>query len=374
LHIVKISSIVFISENGDFVKIKTLETQMLTYSYRIKDGNIADKLNKLAKAVNFVWNYANETSFFAIKSRNKFLSKYDFRPLTKGASKELPINAQTIQAISDEYVTRRKQFGKIKLKWRGKKSLGWIPFNGQTIKRINDVVIYNGLKVRFWKHREILGIVKTGSFCQDSRGRWYVNFQCIGYDKRSHSVRRIGIDLGLKDKITCSDGVKYDRENLTKKYEEKLAKYQRAGKKKCVKNLHAKIKNKRKDFSHKISHEICKTSEIVIIGDVSASKLAKTKMAKSVLDAGWNQLTSMLHYKAIRHGMVVQKVSEKWSTQTCSYCGNIPESAPKGISAIGVRSWKCSDCKTEHDRDINAACNIFNFGAGRCALAGSLAL
>lgn len=354
------------------MKTITPEKQMLTYSYRIKDGNTSDKLNKLAKAVNFVWNYCNETSFFAIKNRSKFLSKYDFRPLTKGASKDLPINSQTIQAVSDEYVTRRKQFKKIKLKWRGKKSLGWVPFNGQTIKIDNDCVVYDGLTIRFWKHREILGIVKTGSFCQDSRGRWYVNFQCEFADKRSHGERKIGIDLGLKDKATCSDGVKYDRENLTKKYEEKLAKYQRAHKKKLTKNIHAKIKNKRKDFSHKVSHEICHTSEIVIIGDVSASKFAKTKMAKSVLDAGWNQLTTLLHYKAIRHGMVVKKVSEKWSTQTCSCCGTIPESAPKGISALGIRNWKCSDCKTEHDRDINAARNIFNFGAGRCAPTGSL--
>ena len=104
------------------------EKTMRTYSYRIKDGNVSKQLNKLAKAVNFVWNYCNETSYYAIKNRRKFLSKYDFRPLTKGASKELPINSQTVQAISDEYVTRRKQFKKAKLKWRDKKSLGWVPF------------------------------------------------------------------------------------------------------------------------------------------------------------------------------------------------------------------------------------------------------
>ena len=275
------------------------EKTIRTYSFRIKDATCSKKLNKLARSVNFVWNYCNETSFYAIKHRSKFLSKYDFRPLLKGSSKELPINSQTVQAISDEYVTRRKQFKKIKLKWRGKKSLGWIPFNAQTIKLTEDILKYNDIKVRFWKHREILGVIKTGSFAQDSRGRWYVNFQCEVTDKRPHGERQIGIDLGLKDKVTCSDGIKYDRANLTKKYEEKLARYQRAHKKKQVKNLHAKIKNKRKDFSHKISHEICSTSKIVIIGDVSSSKLAKTKMAKSVLDAGWNQLTTMLHY--VRH-------------------------------------------------------------------------
>ena len=61
---------------GGFVKS---EKQMLTYSYRIKDGNVANKLNQLARATNFVWNYCNETSFNAIKHRSKFLSKYDFK-------------------------------------------------------------------------------------------------------------------------------------------------------------------------------------------------------------------------------------------------------------------------------------------------------
>lgn len=111
-----------------------------------------------------------------------------------------------------------------------------------------------------------------------------------------------------------------------------------------------------------------------MIGNISASKLAKTKMAKSVYNADWSQLITMLQYKAIRHDMVVQKTSEMWSTQTCSYCGLIPKSAPKGISAIGIRNWKCSDCGTEHDRDINAARNSFNFGTGRCTLTGGLVL
>ena len=139
------------------------------------------------------------------------------------------------------------------------------------------------------------------------KGRWYVNFQCEVIDKRPHGKRKLGIDLGLKDKAISSDGIKYDRENLTKKYEVRLTKYQRAHKKKQVKNLHARIKNKRKNFSHKVSNEICNTFEIVIVGDVSASNLAKTRMAKSVLDAGWSQLTTMLHYKAIRHGIVLKK-------------------------------------------------------------------
>lgn len=75
-----------------------------------------------------------------------------------------------------------------------------------------------------------------------------MHFQCEVTQLRDHGNRRIGIDLGLKDKVTCSDGIKYDRENLTKKYEKRLARYQQARKKKQVRNLHAKIKNKRSDY------------------------------------------------------------------------------------------------------------------------------
>ena len=114
---------------------------ILTYSFRVKDQGVRKKLCRLARAVNLVWNYANETSYHAIRNHGKWLSKYDFRPLLKGASKDLPINSQTIQAVSDELVTRRKQFKKAKLKWRGRDSLGWIPFNGQTVQRFNDLTL-----------------------------------------------------------------------------------------------------------------------------------------------------------------------------------------------------------------------------------------
>ena len=88
-----------------------------------------------------------------------------------------------------------------------------LSINSQTIKLAEDILKYNDIKVRFWKHREILGVIKTGSFAQDSRGRWYVNFQCEVKDKKPQGERQIGIDLGLKDKVTCSDGIKYDRAN-----------------------------------------------------------------------------------------------------------------------------------------------------------------
>ncbi len=92
------------------------------------------------------------------------------------------------------------------------------------------------------------------------------------------------------------------------------------------------------------------------IGDVSSSKLAKTRMAKSVLDAGWGMFVTMLRYKGDDAGSWVRDVNEAYSTQECSVCH--VRSGPKGLSGLAVRRWTCSCCGTEHDRDTNAAENI----------------
>ena len=94
---------------------------------------------------------------------------------------------------------------------------------------------------------------------------------------------------------------------------------------------------------------------------ISSLKLAKTKMAKSIYDAGWSISKNYLRYKASRHGGKFFEVDEKFSTQVCSTCGGICNESPKGIAGLGIRSWACS-CGAEHDRDVNAAKNILNFG------------
>jgi transposase len=131
--------------------------------------------------------------------------------------------------------------------------------------------------------------VKTGSFVQDARGRWYVCLQCDVPDapQLALALDPMGIDLGLTDQIVCSDGVKYSRKNLTRQYEDELTMAQRAGKKNHIKAIHAKIQNVRKDWTHKVTTAIVKRSPFLYVGDVSSTKLAKTCFAKSTYDAGW---------------------------------------------------------------------------------------
>lgn len=90
-------------------------------------------------------------------------------------------------------------------------------------------------------------------------------------------------------------------------------------------------------------------------------------MAKSVLDAGWGQLKAMLAYKCEHAGVVFEVINEAYSTQTCSCCGIIPDSSPKGRADLGIREWVCSECGAEHQRDINSARNILALGLQRLA-------
>src|SRR5262245_18616230 len=209
---------------------------ILTYRYRIKDSASGNHLQRMAAAVNYVWNFCNEISLMVWRREKRFISAFDLINLCAGAGHELKLHTDTISEICSEYVKRRKQSHKVRLHWRScKRSLGWVPFKGRAIRLGTGIVILKGRRVRFWQSRNITGMLKTGSFAQDAVGHWYVNFQCeVELPAPSTATAPLGIDLGLKDLITCSDGVKYSRQNLTRLHENALARAQRAHKKRRV--------------------------------------------------------------------------------------------------------------------------------------------
>lgn len=348
--------------------------KLTTVRYRIKDETTAKHLNKMAGSVNFVWNYCNEVNFERWRKFRKTFSAFDLNKKTAGCAKDLGLHSQTVQAVAEEYAKRSKQFRKPKLSWRSKnRSLGWIPFKASGVKVEGDTVKYQGRTFRFWLSRAIEGNVRFGSFAQNAKGNWFVNLVVAEADRgRIRTGKQVGIDLGLKTIATLSDGQELNRENLTKKYEQKLAVAQRARKKKQVKAIHAKIKNKRKDWNHKKTTELVQDYDYIAVGNVSSSKLKKTRMAKSVSDAGWSQFKTMLEYKAITLGVEVKEVNENFSTVTCSTCGE--RTGPSGLSSLRVREWVCSSCGTSHHRDVNAATNILLSAQGIVRRRESLAL
>ena len=313
-------------------------------------------------AVNFCWNFCNQSNIERWSKFRKTFSDFDLNKLTAGCAKDLGLHSQSVQAVCEEYAKARKQFKKVKLNWRSRKrSLGWIPFKASGVKVEGDTITYGGRKFKFWLSRPMDGKIRFGSFAQDSKGHWFVNLVVESKpETRPTTGKEVGCDLGLKTLATLSDGVELSRENLTRTFEEQLAKAQRARKKKRVTAIHAKIKNKRKDWNHKATTRLVQEYDKIMVGNVSSKKLMKTRMAKSVADAGWSDFKLMLVYKAISLGVEVKEVNESWSTVTCSACS--AKSGPRGLRELAVREWVCSNCGSVHNRDVNAAKNILRTG------------
>lgn len=109
---------------------------ILTLNFRIKDKTTSKKLAFLSKSVNFVWNYCNEVQILAINRGQKWHTAFDFNKLTSGCGKELGLHSQTVEAVCEKYFLSRKNSHKRKLRWRSKKSLGWIPFRANLVNSL----------------------------------------------------------------------------------------------------------------------------------------------------------------------------------------------------------------------------------------------
>ena len=359
---------------------------MKTLKLRIRDKHTA-KLNKLSGSVNFVWNYVNDLSYKHLQKTGKFFSAYDLNEYTKGSGELLGLHSQTIQAINETHAKSRKQFKKAKLNWRTnnpnakRKSLGWLPFKQSAIKHIAthqtgkkglkstlQLSLAKGQKliIDLWDSYNLsLYQINTCEIVQDSRNRWYACITVKDYPKTTCGTGSVGIDLGLKDSATTSSGDKLTIKQ-TLKYAKALATAQRAKNKQRVKAIHAKIKNTRQDLIHKFTTQLVKDNALIVVGDVKTTQFnsKKGKLAKSVYDAGWFELKRQLTYKCENAGCRFEIVNEKYTTQTCSCCGDMSSSL-SGRAGLRIREWTCVKCDTRHDRDINASKNILAVGLDR---------
>src|SRR5215831_2612614 len=293
--------------------------QQLTVKLRLRDKHAAE-LNRQARAVNRVWNDCNEAQRHAFETRwawkDKWLTYRHLARATAGAGVELNLHSHTVQRVCKEYVKSRQQQKKRWLRFRDRDSLGWVPFNTGHVSFDGEAFCFHGVRYETMHLRDVLspGVrIGAGSFNQDARGRWYIN---------------------LPIELECASETPNKR----------------------IGDIHAKIANRRKDYLHKESTKIAKTYGLIVVDDVSPSKLAKTQMAKSVLDAGWAGFRQMLSYKAMTRGGLCLEVCEAHTTQACSQCGCI--AGPRGRAGLNERMWQCFGCDTVHHRDTNAAKNI----------------
>jgi len=296
---------------------------------------------------------------------------FDLNRLSAGATECFEhIGAGTIQCVNAEYAQKRIRFKKFKLKWRtssgSRRSLGWIPFQPANIKRKGNAIRFRGKSFPVYQAERLDDVkFRQGCFSQDACGTWWF---CVAVSVEVSEEPApewvVGIDLGVKTAAVTSDG-DHLKGGHYRTSEDKLAQAQRRGHKKQAKLISRKIKNRRDHEMHEFTRKVVNKYQNIFIGDVSSTKMAKTRMAKGALDASWGKLKAQLLYKGHQSGRHVEVIDERFTTRACSQCGSL--SGPQGLGALGVRHWQCSDCGTEHDRDQNAARNIANVGLMRIA-------
>ena len=336
-------------------------------------------LNAAAIEINQVWNFANASSYKAARpfaGQPKWLTAFELDKLTAGASKCFDrIGSETIQRVNAEFATRRKQFNRAKLKWRvsrgSRRSLGWLPFKAAQLKRKGKSLRFAGKTFRVFE-RELLEDVKwkCGCFTQDSVGDWWLCLPvAVEASQQVAPKKEVGIDLGLENIATTSDGEKLLSRHFYRNIEKKIAAAQRRGHKRQARRLHRTAARRRKEALHRFSTKLVKEYQNIVVGDVSSTKLIKTRMAKSVLDAGWGILKTQLQYKGQQAGRCVSIVNERDTTRTCYDCKAL--TGPSGIDMLVVRTWVCSACGVTHDRDVNSARNMLSAGRSPPSVSGN---
>ncbi|MFI9584703.1 RNA-guided endonuclease InsQ/TnpB family protein [Streptomyces sp. NPDC052236] len=227
------------------------------------------------------------------------------------------------------------------------------------------------VKVR-WS-RTLPSVPTTVTVIKDASGRYWASF-VVEIDPANEILSPLdtdqGIDLGLTHFAVMADGSRVKSPRFLRRAEKKLCREQRRLSRKAkgsknrdkqrvkVARAHAKVADARRDFHHKLSTKLIRENQAVSVETLSVKGLARTRLAKSVHDAGWSTFVTMLEYKATRYGRTLTKVGRTFpSSQVCSACGH-----RDGPKPLHIRTWICPACGTRHDRDHNAGKNIKHEG------------
>ena len=226
-------------------------------------------------------------------------------------------------------------------------------------------------KIKFKKHKTNHQIGKITGFTieKDNLGIYTIaiTHKIYVFNTRTKTNKQVGIDLGLKELVICGDGMMIPNHNLTKLNARKLKLEQRKLSKKAkgsknrdkarlkVAKIHRKISNSRKDYNHKVSSTLVKLYDFIGLESLQVKNMVKnSKLSKAISNVAWFQLTNFISYKADENQVSLKKIN-KWfpSSKTCSNCGSVKEKL-----SLSERTFHCSECGFELDRDINASINI----------------
>jgi len=354
-----------------------------TYKYKIipnEDQKVL--LNKHFGAIRFIYNYFLNERKQEYETNKQTINYYNnAKSLTELKKQEQyswlnEINSQSLQTslknLDDAYngfFKKRTKFPRFKSK-----------HVKNSFKIPQFVKIENG-KLRIPKFKEPIDLILSQSFtgkikqCTISKTPTNEYFVSILVETTHTATpktgKTIGIDLGIRDFVVTSEGFIYKNNRYTKTYERKLKQNQqhltrkikgsnRYQKQKLkVASIYKKIANSRLDNLHKVSTELIKKYDTIILEDLNIKGMIKNhKLAKHISDVSWSKFIELLTYKAEWNDKQIVKIDRFFpSSKTCNCCGYINQNLK-----LDMREWTCPSCNTKLDRDLNASKNILNEG------------
>jgi putative transposase len=353
------------------------------YKYKLlPDDEQKCLFNKHFGSIRFIYNYFLNERKNEYETNKNTLNYYDnAKALTELKKHEdylwlKEINSQSLQyslksldGAYQNFFKYKKGFPRFKSK-KHKNSFA-VP---QSVNVINNELYIPKFKngIKFIKHRDFTGIIKSCTISKTTTNEYFVSILVetthIPHEKTNKSV---GIDLGLKDFIITSDNRKFKNNRYTKTYERKLKVAQQHLSRKTknsnrynkqrlkVANIHKKINNSRIDNLHKVSTELIKKYDTIVLEDLNIKAMIKNhKLSKHITDASWGKFVELLSYKAKWNDKNIIHIDRFFpSSKTCNKCGYIKQDLN-----LSVREWTCNTCHSHHDRDINASINILKEG------------
>ncbi|MBK8418609.1 transposase [Candidatus Villigracilis saccharophilus] len=362
---------------------------MQTFKFRLAPSKSQrTKLLQALELCRWVFNETLATRKKAWEQEKKSITRFDtikLLPIWKAEKPELSlVYSQVLQEVCtrvdlafQSYFRRVKEHAE---KAGYPRFKGYGRYNSFTYPQTGFELLENGLMlskigaIKIIQHRPIEGRhrVKTLNIQRDAVGNWYACFACevepraLPFNQRSSPVDdlAVGIDMGLATFATLSNGVSVDNPRFFRRAEYELGRAQRRYSKdktpkrrKVIANIHQRIANRRKDFAHKLSHELVSAYGVIFFENLSIKNMMKNhQLAKSIGDAAWRQLIQYTQYKAEWAGGVCELVDPRGTSQRCSGCQTVVQ------KDLSVRVHECPSCGLVLDRDLNASLNIEALG------------
>ncbi|AKB19153.1 IS200/IS605 family element RNA-guided endonuclease TnpB [Methanosarcina sp. WWM596] len=345
----------------------------------------AIQLNQHIGSCRFVYNWALDQKIKTYEQTGESISRFDLNKLipTLKASYEWlgEVNSQSLQGMTKQVESAFTRFFREKTgfpKFKSKKNpIQSFPVpQHYTVNFENNTIKLPKIEpIKAVLHRKFEGEPKTATVSRTCKGHYYISI--LVEDGKELPVKEaftesttVGIDVGIKDFAVLSTGEKVENQKYLKNSLKRLKVLQKrvSRKQKGSKNrakakrrlavLHDKITNQRNDFQNKLSFRLVSENQAVALETLNVKGMVKNHhLAQAISDSAWSSFVIKLEYKAQWFGKTVLRIGQfEPSSKLCSVCGYHNKELQ-----LKDREWICPDCKTKHDRDINAAINIKKF-------------